>query len=245
MRRPGALTILCLALLLIACGGATPTATPPPTATTAPTATPATSPTATTPPTATSIGQAAGSAPATAAATASGTAAPGAASPTAGSAPTGGTSSPAATPAVATTGGGQVTDQDGMCQMTLPATFSEDPEDRGAFTSIDELAFADLSSFDSGGLSFDAVSTLFIDTFQGGLTDYQETYRSPGKVMGQEVLFVLFDGTLLGQTVKGQFYFLQGGTTVCTLTLLALPPADMQYDQAFTAMIDSLAAVKP
>lgn len=51
-------------------------------------------------------------------------------------------------------------------------------------------------------------------------------------------------GTLAGQPVQGILYFFQVGTTLCSISGVAIPPGDAKYQPDLQAMIDSLEPVK-
>jgi hypothetical protein len=251
------LSFLGLIVLLVACGGAAPTSTPPPTATTAPPPTPTLAPTNTpVPPTATPAPTATAAPTATSAPTATAARAATTPAPTATAARTATTPpSPSASPTAtvsggaaatrpAAGGGATATDSEGKCQMALPADFREDASSKGNFTSGDTRAFASLQSFDAL-LGLTGSVDLFLSTFKGFVTDYAEVSRVPSQSRGRDAERVDFTGSLAGQAVKGTLYFVQDGSTICSLSFLTFADAEAQYAPALAAMIDSLQAVKP
>ena len=244
IRHLRALSFLGLIILLVACGGAAPTATPPPTATTAPPSTPTLAPTNTpVPPTATPVPTATAAPTATPAPTAT-TARTATTPPSPSASPTATVSGGAAATRPAAGGGATATDSEGKCQMALPADFNEDASSKGNFTSGDTRAFASLQSFDAL-LGLTGSVDLFLGTFKGFVTDYAEVSRVPSQSRGRDAERIDFTGSLAGQAVKGTLYFVQDGSTICSLSFLTFADAEAQYAPALAAMIDSLQAVKP
>ena len=79
----------------------------------------------------------------------------------------------------------------------------------------------------------------------GFVTDYAEVSRVPSQSRGRDAERIDFTGSLAGQAVKGTLYFVQDGSTICSLSFLTFADAEAQYAPALAAMIDSLQAVKP
>jgi hypothetical protein len=245
------LSTLGLVLLLAACGGAAATATPPPTNTPVP-------PTATTvPPTATAVPPTNTVAPPTATivpptATVAATATRPPATPTTAATAT----RPAATatraaagasptrPATAG-GGGVLVDAANGCQVTLPATFTADAAGGGNATANDDNAFLNLSSFPTEPLGFEPTAQLFIDGFTTAIDDYKEADRQQGTDRGRPFLGVTFTATLVGEPLRGQFYFVQEAGTTCALSVLVKESVASGYGDIIGALVDSVQAVKP
>ena len=233
------LLALALSALLAACGLpglAQPTSTPVPTATPLPTPTlvPTNTPV---PPTATAT-----RVPPTSTRAATATAQP---TVSRGQGSTATAGRPAATAPAASPPAGKVRDSEGACEMTLPTGFSEDQAGSGNFTSDDEEAFANLTSFESSGLGLTTEATFFIEAFKTIIGNYQETNRTADQIRGRDVLGVDFTGDIEGQPIAGSLIFLQDGSTVCSLTFISFASAADRYQPAREAMILSLEVVKP
>ncbi len=241
------LLTLALGALLAACGVPSlaqptstpvPTATPLPTPTLVPTNTPV-PPTATPVPTNTPAPPTATRVPPTNTPVPTATRQPTVSSGAPGSTAT--AARPAATAPAAPAG--KVRDSDGACEMTLPAGFSEDEAGSGNFTSDDDEAFANLSSFESTGLGLETEANIFLEVFKALVSNYAETNRTTTQVRGRDVVAVDFTGDLQGQPVAGSFVFLQDGSTVCGLTFISFASAADRYQPALETMILSLEAV--
>lgn len=129
--------------------------------------------------------------------------------------------------------------------MAIPAGYAVDASSPDAIDAADGSAFATLSSFPSNGLTLDQTAATFSDTFKHLFSDYQETFRSAGKDRGRDVLGVSFTATVAGQPSAGQFYFLQEGDTVCTITYVQKATGDATPVSVPRDMSDSLTLNKP
>lgn len=137
-----------------------------------------------------------------------------------------------------------MTDADKKCQVTLPATFKADASGSGNATSTDNNAFLNLVSFDST-LGLQTTSDLFIEGFKGSIEGYKETNRQSGTDRGRPYSVVTFTGTLAGESIVGQFYFVQEPATICTMSFLVKQSVSAQYGDTVGNLADSLQAVKP
>lgn len=232
-----------LSLLLVACGtpetssvtqvikAVQPTATetpPPPTATTAPSPTvaPTVAPAATTPP--------AASAPPASTATRAATATVAPTRAAATSAPT------RAAASTAPSGGQIVKDEDGRCQVALPAGITEDSPDSGEFTVANDEGFGVLLSTDNPNpADFTTVVESFLTSFTGVFTNYQatNTAKTPSTYR------VDFTGELV-RTGQGIIYFKQVNQVACGFILFVYDGTSFPYAQAVATMIGTLDALK-
>ena len=86
----------------------------------------------------------------------------------------------------------------------------------------------------------------FVATFRDAFPEYQESYRSGGKLAGgREELAINFDVTSEGQAVRGQFYFLQTGTTVCAITYARPAPANAEFVDVPDPLVSALELRQP
>ncbi len=152
---------------------------------------------------------------------------------------------PSAAPSAAPAGGSnQVATVNGKCSMTLPANFQKGSTDDN-YETADNLAIVTIGGEDMAGLSFDEAVSLYVDTFGGFIDDYQETGRQKTPIAGGQKETVTYSGSLIGQPIKGVLYFYQGGTTLCTLSAVTLPPGDTQYQADIETMVATLQPAKP
>jgi hypothetical protein len=237
------LTVLGLILLLAACGGAAATATPPPTNTPVPPTATAVPPTNTpvpptntpVPPTATAVPPTATAVPPTA------TAVP----PTATKpAPTATRPAATATKGTTSTGGTKVLkDSDNTCQATIPASFTTDTD--GNAISDDENLALNLVSFPADAFGFQGTVEFISETVAASLENYTEVDNQSGTDKGRPFTVITFTATSQGEDIIGQFFFVQEGSNVCSLTTLVLASAIDQYQDTIVNISESVTAVKP
>lgn len=140
-------------------------------------------------------------------------------------------------------GGKTITDSSGKCQMTLPASFKAGSSEDN-YQTADNLAIVTIGGTDTGGLSITDAADLYVGTFKGVIDGYTQTSRRSATVNGGQEETIIYTGTLVGQPVKGVLYFFQVGTTLCSLSGVAIPPGDTQYQADLQTMIDTLEPVK-
>jgi len=87
-------------------------------------------------------------------------------------------------------------------------------------------------------------ANLYAEAFKSGIDGYAETSRRTMAVNGGQEETITYNGTLVGQPVQGILYFFQVGTTLCSISGVAIPPGDAKYQPDLQAMIDSLEPVK-
>jgi len=148
-----------------------------------------------------------------------------------------------ATVALIAGGGTRVVDSAGKRQMTLPTTFKAGTS-KDTCQTADNLAIITLGGTDTGGFAITDAVNLCVEAFQVAVDGYVETGRRTVAVSGGQEETVTYTGTLVGQPVQGVRCFFQVGTTLCSISGVAVPPGDAKYRPDLQTLIDSLEPVK-
>lgn len=139
---------------------------------------------------------------------------------------------------VGATGGSVTQDSDGKCQMTLPAGFNESSP--GSYTSADNQVIVSLSSAGTAGLGFDTSVGIFVDTFKIIVEDYTETGNQKTPTANGQKQTITYTGSVIGQPAKGTLHFYMGGTTLCSLSVVALAGAETKNQAGIDQMVATL-----